>query len=801
MSSVPAADSAPSSPDELSQLPILSSSPADPITPTSEKPSSPSLDGSAEKHTPSSKADVHTSGQEYVTVTSQDPEKSSTTKDDEHVIRNGRDVSDFLISDRDDGDACFTFRSITLGLVGAAFQATLTQIYRFKPTEVDIGGTFLAIIIYILGTLWARFLPTRKSLTARFGERVPGWLLTAVHFVNPGSFGLKEHAIAAITASSASNGAHSSDVFGTQKLFYPEIAVTTTTAVLSVLSIGLFGYGLAGIFRPIIVYPAEMVYWSTLPLVDLFQAFHWEQSFSTKRVKAFWVSFTAMGLYEALPAYIFPLLNSVSIPCLASMHATGKVAQTLTNIFGGAQSNEGMGLLSISLDWQYITSSQLSLPLIQQANSWIGYVICYVAMAAIYYSNVWNAKTFPFMSTSIFADDGKKYNQTAVFVHGILDKARLEAVGFPNVTGTYAWGMLMRNAAIGALVTHVVLFWGKDVWRSVKQSRDKTQPDRHWQAMQKYKEAPHWWYLILLAVSFVFGLVVVLTQHTTLPWYSYIVSLLLGTIVAPFSGVLYAILGNGISTNQLTKMIGGIVSPGRPLANLYFYAWSHSTIAQVINLSNDLKMGQYLKIPPRAMFVSQIVGTVFGAFLNYAIASTIISSKFALLHTNTGSYVWSGAYYQSLNVSAVTWSMAKYMYGPGTPYFIIPMAVLIGIAAVAVHYVFTLFVPRIGRFSTRDLVLPTVFLYSAWFTSGQNCTTLSIVLVGIISQAVLRTRYPAWFKKYNYIVGAGFDGGSLLIIFVLSFAVFGAAGTEKPFPTWAGNPAGFPDYCPDPSSS
>ncbi|SJX62699.1 related to peptide transporter Mtd1 [Sporisorium reilianum f. sp. reilianum] len=788
MASTAAGDVARST-DELAQLPVLDAS--TPLTPSSEKPSSPSLDEAAEKQST-----------EKPHVDATDPEHlSARASSDEHVIRNGRDVSNILISDRDDGDACFTLRSITLGLVGAAFQATLTQIYRFKPTEVDIGGTFLAIIIFVLGTAWARILPTRSSLTTRFGEHAPpAWLLRAVHVVNPGTFGLKEHAIAAITASSASNGAHSSDVFGTQKLFYPEVAVTTTTAVLSVLSIGLFGYGLAGVFRPIIVYPAEMVYWGTLPLVDMFQAFHWEHGFSTKRVRAFWYSFAAMGTYEVLPAYIFPTLNSISIPCLASMRAPASIAPTLTNLFGGAQSNEGMGLLSVSLDWQYITSSQLALPLIQQANSWIGLAVCYVAMAAIYYTNVWGAKSFPFMSTSIFADSGKKYNQSAVFVDGILDRTRLEQVGYPNVTGTYAWGMLMRNAAIGALVAHVVLFWGKDVWRSIRQSRDKTQPDRHWQAMQKYNEAPHWWYLMLLAVSFVFGLVVVLTQHTTLPWYAYIISLLLGTIVAPFSGVLYAILGNGISTNQLTKMIGGIVSPGRPLANLYFYAWSHSTIAQVINLSNDLKMGQYLKIPPRAMFVSQIVGTVFGAFLNYAIASTIIRSKFALLHTNTGSYVWSGAYYQSLNVSAVTWSMAKYMYGPRTPYFIIPMAVLVGIAAVCVHYVFTLFVPRIGKVSTRSLVLPTVFLYSAWMTAGQNCTILSTIIVGVVSQAWLRRRYPAWFRKYNYIVGAGFDGGSLLIIFVLSFAVFGAAGTEKPFPTWAGNPAGFPDHCPDPSS-
>ncbi|KAJ1018012.1 hypothetical protein NDA13_006620 [Ustilago tritici] len=653
----------------------------------------------------------------------------------ERIIRTGDDVSNHLVSDRDDKDVCFTLRSIALGLIGATFQAVLTQIYRFKPTEVTISGTFLAIVIYVVGVGWAKLLPTRSGLVLRFGDRLPAWLLGMVHLINPGPFGLKEHAIASITASSASNGAHSSDVFGTQKLFYPSMPVSSTTAVLSILSIGLFGYGLAGIFRPIIVYPSSMVYWSILPLVDLFQALHWDKLCCHKRLKLFWWSFSLMGIYEILPAYIFPTLNSVSIPCLATVHTRGKLARTLTNIFGGAQSNEGLGLFSLSFDWQYITSSQLSLPLVQQVNSWIGYAVCCVAMATVYYCNIWDARKFPFMSTSIFDDRGGRYEQSAMFVGGILDEAKLEQVGYPNVAGSYAWGMLARNAAIGALVAHVVLFW-----------------------------------------------------DTTLAWYGYMASLLLGTVVAPFSGSLYALLGNGINTNNLTKMIGGLVVPGRPLANLYFYAWSHSTIAQVINLCNDLKLGQYLKIPPRSMFITQVLGTVYGAFLNYTVASTIISCNWELIHRDTGSYVWSGAYYQSLNASGVAWSMARYMYGPATRYFIVPMAVLLGMALVVVHFGLTCFVGKIGSVKTTDLVLPTVLLYSASMTTGQNCVVLTTILVGCISQGFVWTRHARWFRKYNYLLGAGCDAGSLTAIFILTFAVFGAAGPEKAFPTWAGNP-------------
>ena len=60
-----------------------------------------------------------------------------------------------------------------------------------------------------------------------------------------------------------------------------------------------------------------------------------------------------------------------------------------------------------------------------------------------------------------------------------------------------------------------------------------------------------------------------LKGETTLPWWSYIIALILGAFVAPFSNLLFARLGNGIATNQLMKMVAGAVNPGRPVANLY----------------------------------------------------------------------------------------------------------------------------------------------------------------------------------------------------------------------------------------
>jgi hypothetical protein len=40
------------------------------------------------------------------------------------------------------------------------------------------------------------------------------------------------------------------------------------------------------------------------------------------------------------------------------MKATGNTAKNLTRVFGGATNNEGLGLFSVSLDWQYVSCSK-----------------------------------------------------------------------------------------------------------------------------------------------------------------------------------------------------------------------------------------------------------------------------------------------------------------------------------------------------------------------------------------------------------------------------------------------------------
>ncbi len=96
-----------------------------------------------------------------------------------------------------------------------------------------------------------------------------------------------------------------------------------------------------------------------------------------------------------------------------------------------------------------------------------------------------------------------------------------------------------------------------------------------------------------IRINFIFptGLIVVLKGQTSLPWWSYIVALVLGGFITvrfldvaerqrfvfipcpqPFSTLLYGRMGTGVATNQLMKMVPGALNPGKPVANLYVCA-------------------------------------------------------------------------------------------------------------------------------------------------------------------------------------------------------------------------------------
>lgn len=64
-----------------------------------------------------------------------------------------------------------------------------------------------------------------------------------------------------------------------------------------------------------------------------------------------------------------------------------------------------------------------------------------------------------------------------------------------------------------------------------------------------------------------------------------------------------------------------------PIANIVFKCYTYMSLVQAIDLTSDLKLGLYAKIPPKQMFIAQVYGTTLGAFVNYTLIRGIIEAK------------------------------------------------------------------------------------------------------------------------------------------------------------------------------
>ncbi|KAG1754615.1 OPT oligopeptide transporter protein-domain-containing protein [Suillus lakei] len=694
--------------------------------------------------------------------------ETSTREDetDENVVlQNEREIATHVISVDDDPSLNpWTLRAFFIGIGLSAFGGSLAQIYYFKPQTILVSLMFLGIISYIIGFAMETFIPRHGLL----------------RYLNPGPFNKKENAFIIIMSSAAANSALGTEVLAVQRLYY-NITPNAGSSIFLLFSSQLLGYGIGGLMRGILLYPSKMLYPGVLPLLSMFDALYRDGIEARRRLKVFYFVFTVIFIWEIFPEWIFPLLTGLSIFCLAVPNNAA-----VSRVFGGSNGNEGLGLLSICFDWQL--------------SSFIGYILCMVVFVGIFYNNIWESQNFPFLAQLLFYENGTVYNQTLIMNSNYeVDPTLVAEQGLPFYAGTWIINLLSTNlmtyaAAWTWMNMDTLRSWRANFdWKFWQHSGKREVPantedlDPHYREMLKYPDTPNSWYLLTFVLSFIVGLVVIYKTNSTLPWWGFV-------IAGPLGHCLYAITGLILSIQTLVQMIAGYLHNGRPMANMFFVLYSYNAVNQATLLLRDLKIAQYAKLPPRAAFTAQIIGTLLGAVLNYVLMNSIIDNQREILLSVEGTNIWSGQQPQSYNSQAIAWGgLAHELFSTGQRYQWIPLSYLIGLVAPLPFWIIHRYWPKLRM---DYYYTPIICSYIGWLCVGINSSILSYFVVAFVSQWWLRTRYPRWFMKYNYLVGAALDGGTQVMVFILSFAVQGAAGTSHLFPEWWGaNQGGNYDRC------
>jgi OPT family oligopeptide transporter len=258
-------------------------------------------------------------------------------------------------------------------------------------------------------------------------------------------------------------------------------------------------------------------------------------------------------------------------------------------------------------------------------------------------------------------------------------------------------------------------------------------------------------------------------------------------------GFLQATCGYTLEVINIVQMCGGLINPGIPVANMYFTLFGNNSVKQATAMLLDLKVGQYMKIPPKAVFFCQLYGAVIGSICNYFMTTSIIANNREVLLDPHGTYQWSGYMVQNFNSLSITWGALPYkLYAPGQKYFVIALGLPIGIFLPIPFWALHKKFPKAGFNYINWGVLGSCFAY---LSMGINSHMLTMFFVGFISQYWMRRNRPMWFKNYNYIISAGLDAGTQVAILLINVTVLGAINTI-PFPNYVLNPLGNPDYCP-----
>lgn len=720
---------------------------------------------------------------------------------EEGVLSNEREIATHVISVDDDPSLNpWTFRAFFIGLGLSTFGGVLAEIYYFKPQTVLVSLMFLAVVSYILGIFMETFIPRRGLL----------------RYLNPGPFNKKENAFIVIMASASANSALGTEVLAVQRLYY-NITPNAGASVFLLFSSQLLGYGIGGMMRGILLYPSKMLYPGVLPLLSMFDALYEGGIAARKKLRVFYFVFSAIFIWELFPEWIFPLLTGLSIFCLAVPNNAA-----VSRVFGGTNGNEGLGLLSICFDWQYISSgiNPMTIPLKAQVSNFLGYILCMVVFVAVYYNNIWKAQNFPFLSQLLYYENGTQYNQTLILNSDYeVDPTLLAEQGLPYYSSTWIVYLLTSNLGLAATFTHLLLWnwddmrsaWSwmtlssiKQIWSNfdwkfwkadgMRKQDDDENIDPHYRQMLKYPDAPNSWYFVVFLLAFTVALVVIYKTNSTLPWWGFIISLLLATISILFFGALAAITGLSFIIQPFIQMIGGYLHRGKPVANMYFVLYGYNTVSQAQLLLRDLKIAQYAKLPPRAAFTAQILGTLLGAVLNFIMMNSIIDNQREILLSIQGTNIWSGQQPQMYNSQAIAWGgLSNELFAVGERYQWVPWAYLLGLFVPVPFWIIHRYWPKLRA---DYLYTPIICYFIGWLCVGINSSILSYFTIAFLSQWWLRTRYPRWFAKYNYIIGAALDGGTQVMVFILSFAVQGAGGTSHLFPAWWGaNQGGNYDHC------
>lgn len=457
-------------------------------------------------------------------------------------------------------------------------------------------------------------------------------------------------------------------------------------------------------------------------------------------------------------------------------------------------------------------------PFYSTVQQYAGRVLSGLIILAMYYTNFYWSAYMPINSNESFANDGYVYDVNKILVDGAtIDLDAYKAYGPPyfsgaNVFGQGAWFAWYPMTLFYVSIQHYEALQ-KSFMEMYKGLRYRTSiydgnNDAHTRMMRKYKEVPDWYFMVVLVVSLVLGIVALKAYPVHTPvWALFAVIGLSGIFIIP-STFLTAHANVVMGFNVLFQLLAGYWFVGNPEALIIVTAFGENFNPQADTYISDQKIAHYAKIAPRAIFRGQMIATFLNAFIFIGMLNWMVTN-----FDNGTLCEWNNPQHFVCTDAVLTFASAIEYGAFGvknffTLYPFLPWCFLVGALVGIVWGVvqkFGWYFRDVARrrwseatYATWDKWMFKPMSLFAWFdpavfwagalqwTGGNNLSYATNALyLSFIFMYYIKRNYLPWWEKYNYLLEAGFDVGVAISGIIQTFALdFGSTSANL---NWWGN--------------
>ncbi|GIJ89188.1 hypothetical protein Asppvi_008118 [Aspergillus pseudoviridinutans] len=675
----------------------------------------------------------------------------------------------------DEGGHTNTIRAWTIGLVFATIGSALNMLFSMRQPYIVIPSYVIQVVAYPVGVAWYKVMPSKQFRF--FGIDCN---------LNPGPFSKKEHALIVImsNATFAGGAAYATDVLLAQRAFYKQ-RFSWAFEILLCISTQTLGFGLAGFFYRFLVTPAAMIWPSTLINSALFTALHDRSKPDPRKVSGWTIGKYRLFLYCMIGSFVWYWFPGYIAPFLSAFAFVTWIKPqnpVINQLFGGWT---GLSLIPITFDWTQISGFNFS-PLISpwhaHMNTLIGMVIFFwITTMGLHYSGMWYGKYLPISDSSSYDNTGKPYTVSKILTPSFeFDQAKYEHYSPLFLSTTFALNYGLSFATMIAVLLHTGLFHGKELWARLRKFGEEEE-DIHGRLMSRFKTVPLWWYAVLSLVMIGMGLGVVLGYPTHLTWWAFFVSLIIAAVWFVPIGLVQATTNIQIGLNVITEFIIGYMQPGRPMAMMLFKTYGYITMSQGLYFCQDMKLGHYMKLPPRVTFAGQLVACLWSSVVQICTMNWALGAIKNVCDKDQANHYSCPNGRVFFNASIIWGAIGpSRMFSPGQIYSGLMWFFLAGAILPVAIYMGARYWPK-SRI--RYLSAPVIFGGAGLIPPATPLNYLSWGIVGLIFNRYIRNRFRGWWMHYTYVLSAGLDVG-LALCTILIFLTLQLTNTS--FPSWWG---------------